>query len=100
MLIFSESKIWIKTIKREACKLEIDVKEPIGKQDQYTASYGGLNRYHFNEDGTVDVEDLNLEKDYEQIEKNLMLFHLGGSRKASSILKDQNKNLKLKKYNR
>ena len=96
---FSESKnLDKKQLSEEACKLEIDVlKEPIGKQDQYAASYGGLNRYHFNEDGTVDVEDLNLEKDYEQIEKNLMLFHLGGSRKASSILKDQNKNLKTEK---
>ena len=84
-----------KQLSEEACKLEIDVlKEPIGKQDQYAASYGGLNRYHFNKDGSVDVEDLNLEKDYEHIEKNLMLFHLGGSRKASSILTDQNKNLK------
>ncbi len=87
-----------KQLSEEACKLEIDVlKEPIGKQDQYAASYGGLNRYHFNKDGSVDVEDLNLEKDYEHIEKNLMLFHLGGSRKASSILTDQNKNLKTEK---
>ena len=84
-----------KQLSEEACRLEIDVlKEPIGKQDQYAASYGGLNRYHFNQDGSVDVEDLNLETIYPSLENNLMLFHLGGSRKASSILEDQNKNLK------
>ncbi len=87
-----------KQLSEEACKLEIDVlNEPIGKQDQYAASYGGLNRYHFNEDGSVDIEDLNLEKDYKDIERNLMLFHLGGSRKASSILVDQNKKIKTEK---
>ena len=44
---------------REACQIEIDVlKEPIGKQDQYIAAYGGISAMTFNRDGTVDVERL------------------------------------------
>src|SRR5579859_2281289 len=42
---------------REACKIEIDVlKEPIGKQDQYIAAYGGITAFTFNKDGSVNVE--------------------------------------------
>src|ERR1700746_2682071 len=40
---------------REACQLEIEMlKEPIGKQDQYIAAYGGISALTFNKDGTVD----------------------------------------------
>ena len=39
-----------------ACHLEIELlREPIGKQDQYAAAYGGFNRFEFNPDGTVAV---------------------------------------------
>src|SRR5581483_9268853 len=44
-----------------ACEIEIDVlKEPCGKQDQYVAAHGGICAYTFNQDGTVDVEPLEL----------------------------------------
>ena len=44
---------------REACHLEIDILgEPIGKQDQYAAAYGGFHYFQFNPDGTVFAEPI------------------------------------------
>ena len=74
-----------------ACKVEIDLlNEPIGKQDQYAAAFGGLNSYTFRKDGNVEVRPLRVTQDtiYE-LEDNLLLFFTGFSRSASKILKDQ-----------
>lgn len=79
----------------EACEVEIDrLREPIGKQDQYAAAYGGLNYIVFNRDGTVSVEPIVMRKDsYRKIEDNLMMFYTGDTRSASVILKEQSKNI-------
>ncbi len=46
----------------EACHIEIDVLgEPIGKQDQYIAAFGGVDVFRFNPDDTVDVEPVRLD---------------------------------------
>jgi len=77
-----------------ACRLEIElVKEPIGKQDQYAAAFGGFNVLQFNADGSVDVEPVLL--DYKKridLEGHLILFFLGTTRDASSVLTEQNAN--------
>jgi D-glycero-alpha-D-manno-heptose-7-phosphate kinase len=77
-----------------ACRLEIDlVKEPIGKQDQYAAAFGGFNVLQFNADGSVDVEPLLLDyKKRLQMEAHLILFFLGTTRDASSVLAEQKAN--------
>jgi D-glycero-alpha-D-manno-heptose-7-phosphate kinase len=74
-----------------ACKIEIDVlKEPIGKQDQYIAAYGGLTCFTFHTNDTVTVEPLNVSiNTMHDLEDNLLLFFTGFSRSASGILKDQ-----------
>jgi D-glycero-alpha-D-manno-heptose-7-phosphate kinase len=79
---------------REACEIEIDrLKEPIGKQDQYAAAFGGLNIFRFKKSGDVAVEPLFLKQDtYETFQKNLILFYLGSQRKASDILHKQKQN--------
>ena len=76
----------------EACRIEIDVlKEPIGKQDQYAAAFGGLTCYTFRRDGRVDAEPLRISEDtLHRLEDNLMLFFTGYSRSASAVLKEQN----------
>lgn len=76
---------------KQACRIEIDLlKEPIGKQDQYVAAYGGVNCYHFHPDGTVETSPLKMSPDtLYGLEDNLLLFFTGYSRKASGILKDQ-----------
>jgi D-glycero-alpha-D-manno-heptose-7-phosphate kinase len=79
---------------REACEIEIDiVKEPIGKQDQYAAAFGGLNIIYFNQDGSVRVEPLYIKSSvYHALEENLLMFYIGNQRKASDILSEQKKN--------
>lgn len=79
----------------DACKMEIEILgEPIGKQDQYAAAYGGLNFIEFNEDDTVDVTPLSLEKEQkEKLNRRLMMLYLGGTRSASEILKKQSSNI-------
>ena len=75
----------------QACKIEIDIlKEPIGKQDQHIAAYGGITCFRFNADDGVEFRPLKLSSDtLFCLEDNLLLFFTGYSRQASSILKDQ-----------
>jgi D-glycero-alpha-D-manno-heptose-7-phosphate kinase len=76
---------------RLACIIEIDrLKEPIGKQDQYIAAYGGLTCFHFHEDDSVDVIPLQIGVDtLHDLEDNLLLFFTGFERSAGNILRDQ-----------
>ncbi|MBT7703778.1 GHMP kinase [Candidatus Peregrinibacteria bacterium] len=79
----------------EACEIEIDkLKEPIGKQDQYAAAFGGLNIFKFNPNGTVQIEPLHLKKQtYKDLQQNLLMFYMGSARKAADILKEQSSNM-------
>ena len=74
-----------------ACRIEIEVlNQPIGKQDQYIAAYGGLTSFYFNKDGTVVSEPMRISMDtLHKLEDNLLLFFTGISRSANSILIDQ-----------
>jgi D-glycero-alpha-D-manno-heptose-7-phosphate kinase len=74
-----------------ACEIEINrLQEPIGKQDQYIASYGGVTCFTFHPDETVDARPLALTMDsLFDLEDNLLLFFTGFSRSAGSILNDQ-----------
>lgn len=81
-------------IAKLACDIEInELKEPIGKQDQYACACGGLNFIEFSKDGNVDIEKLYLQSDaYRVLEKNLLMFYTGKTRSAGSILAEQKKN--------
>jgi D-glycero-alpha-D-manno-heptose-7-phosphate kinase len=74
-----------------ACDIEINrLGEPIGKQDQYIAAYGGVTCFTFNPDDTVVAEPLQLSMEsLFDLEDNLLLFFTGFSRSAGSILQDQ-----------
>jgi D-glycero-alpha-D-manno-heptose-7-phosphate kinase len=79
----------------EACHLEIDIlAEPIGKQDQYAAAYGGLRRYSFNSDETVSVDPvICTEQTKSELFAHLMFFYLGGNRDAREILHEQSRQI-------
>lgn len=83
------------SLAHDASRLEIDLlKEPIGKQDQYAAAFGGINLFRFYPNEQVSVEPLPMSDDrIKALMENLMLFYLGGHRQASSILKDQSANI-------
>ena len=78
----------------QACEIEINILgEPIGKQDQYAAAFGGLNIIHFHPDGSVRVEPLYIRSEiYRQLQENLLMFYVGNQRKASDILAEQKRN--------
>ena len=74
-----------------ACDIEINrLGEPIGKQDQYIAAYGGVTCLTFNPDDSVEARPLQISMDsLFDLEDNLLLFFTGFSRSAGSILRDQ-----------
>ncbi len=76
-----------------ACRVELeDLGEPIGKQDQYAAAYGGLNVFRFLPDGTVQADPLDLGPEGRaELESHLVLYYTGDQRSASAILAEQSK---------
>jgi len=78
-------------VARLACELEIDrLGRPVGKQDQYIASYGGITCFTFERSGEVHAEPLELSPStLHALEDHLLLFFTGFSRGADEILKDQ-----------
>lgn len=80
----------------EASHVEIDIlKEPIGKQDQYIAAYGGITAFTFNKDGTVEAEPVPMKDEViDDLESNLLVFYSGVERKASVVLAEQAKTIK------
>ena len=83
-------------IAKAACIVEINkLKEPIGKQDQYAVSCGGLNLIEFNKDGSVLIKKIDINKqESEFLSSSLILVKVGKSRKASTILSMQKENIK------
>ncbi len=75
----------------EACHIELNLlKEPIGKQDQYIAAFGGLTCFRFQPNDQVEAYPLSIDQDIlYSLEDNLLLFFTGYSRSASQILKEQ-----------
>jgi D-glycero-alpha-D-manno-heptose-7-phosphate kinase len=64
---------------------------PIGKQDQYASTFGGLNKITFTSEGVI-VEPLKIAAEVRQtLERRLLLFFTGSSRESTSILKHQRK---------
>jgi D-glycero-alpha-D-manno-heptose-7-phosphate kinase len=86
-----------KDLAEEACHVEIDLLgEPIGKQDQYMAAFGGITCLTFDKNGDVLVEPLRISNEtIEELESNLLFFFTGKERSASEILKEQDQKSKV-----
>ena len=87
-----------KELAEEACHIELNLlKEPIGKQDQYIAAYGGITCFRFLPNEQVEAWPLKIDQEtLFNLEDNLLLFFTGYSRSASHILKDQDSKSKNK----
>lgn len=81
---------------QEACDIEVGILgKPIGYQDQYIASFGGLQFVEFQKDGTVQCTTVEVSPEVRKLlSQNLMLFFTGTTRKAESILTEQKENIK------
>jgi D-glycero-alpha-D-manno-heptose-7-phosphate kinase len=76
----------------EACKIEIELcKKPIGKQDQYASTFGGINQLNIDKLGNVTVTPIKIKQEtiYE-IENRLMMFYTNINRDTNTIIKEQN----------
>jgi len=77
----------------QACHIEIDrLHEPVGKQDQFIAAFGGITCFEFHSDDAVTVTPLKISSEaLANLEDNLALFYTGYTRSASEILRDQDR---------
>jgi D-glycero-alpha-D-manno-heptose-7-phosphate kinase len=80
----------------QACQLEIErLGEPIGKQDQYIAAFGGVTAFTFNRDGTVEVEPVPVADEViDDLANNLCIIYSGVERAASVVLSEQGQRVK------
>src|SRR6201990_93440 len=80
----------------QACEIELGrLQEPIGKQDQYIAAYGGITCFNFLKNGKVEAWPLKISAETrDNLEDNLLLFFTGYSRNASAILQEQDQKSK------
>lgn len=80
---------------RKACEIEIKkLGQPIGKQDQYAAAYGGFNYIQFNNDESVFVDPVICKRETkERLNNKLLLFYTGIERISSHILEEQKENI-------
>lgn len=95
---FKKNLIHPRELAEEACHIELDLlKEPIGKQDQYIAAYGGITCFRFLPNHTVEAAPLKISQEtLYNLEDNLLLFFTGYSRSASAILQEQDKKSRAK----
>ena len=68
--------------------------EPIGKQDQYAAAFGGLNLIRFHADDSVSVDPIICKPEtVKKMEESILVFYTGRTRSASTLLSEQSKNM-------
>jgi D-glycero-alpha-D-manno-heptose-7-phosphate kinase len=96
--VHNRSIINPRELAEQACYIEIErLGEPIGKQDQYIAAFGGITCFTFNRNGTVVVAPLAIDEETRHnLADSLMLFFTGFFRSASQILNDQDTRTKQK----
>jgi D-glycero-alpha-D-manno-heptose-7-phosphate kinase len=88
---YKKNLVHPRDLAEQACHIELErLHEPIGKQDQYIAAFGGLTCFQFLPNGHVEAWPLKVSAEtLYNLEDNLLLFFTGYSRSASSILKEQ-----------
>jgi len=95
---YKGEKVTKEQLAKEAIDIEINrLHQQIGIQDQYAVSYGGFNRYIFNNDDTVLVKKIELlDGSLDKLFGNLMLFYTGKARDSKKIFEEQKETTKNK----
>ena len=97
LLLYSGKSMGNHEIAELASKIEIEIlSQPVGKQDQFIGSLGGLKAFEFKSDGSVIASEINIKKEIKNVLfENLFLFYTGKKRNASEQLKNisQNENM-------
>jgi len=89
---FQGKKINKNKIYEDACKIEIDIlKQPIGKQDQFPATFGGANFFKIRKNGKIKIKKNNINF-IKKFKNKIKIYWTGTSRSASKILDSQKKN--------
>ena len=90
---YRQQHVASETLAREAIEIEMHrLGQPVGKQDQYIAAYGGLLCQDYRRDGTVGVAPLSISAtNARELRNSLMLFFVGSTRQASTLLQEQKK---------
>jgi len=99
--VMKREDIPLKDLAEEACRLEIDMLgKPIGKQDQYIATFGDLTILEIDKNGKVAVRKANIsDETIDDLNRNLLMFYTKTSRSANDILTEQNQSIKDEKHN-
>lgn len=95
MYAYNEKSVSTYKVAKEACEVEINkLGNPIGKQDQFAAAFGGLRYYEFTPNGFVKVEPIIMKHEsFHHLQKSLMMFYTGQVHDANKILGEETKNL-------
>ena len=88
---YRQKHVGSETLAQEAVEIEMNrLNQPVGKQDQYIAAFGGLLCQEYRRDGTVGVTPLDIAEDKaRELRESLMLFFVGSTRAASTLLAQQ-----------
>ena len=88
---YKQKHVASETLAQEAVEIEMNrLQQPVGKQDQYIAAYGGLLCQDYRRDGTVGVVPLNMSAArVRELAESLMLFFIGSTRAAATLLAEQ-----------
>ena len=92
---YQNTLVTAEQLAQDACRIEIDILgKPIGKQDQYAAAYGGINRFTFRRDGLCMRHAVDMDgKARRRFASCLLLYYTGITRSADGILKEQTRNV-------
>ena len=95
MYTYNEKYASTYKIAKEACDVEINqLGNPIGKQDQFAAAFGGLRYYEFQPDGFVKTEPIIMRSSsFRKLEDSILMFYTGELHDANKILGEQSRNL-------
>jgi D-glycero-alpha-D-manno-heptose-7-phosphate kinase len=88
---FKREHVTASDLAEEACHIEIErLRQPVGKQDQYIAAYGGLQCFDFRPGGETRVTPLAISTEtLHDLEEHMLMFFTGYSREATAVLTDQ-----------